>query len=432
MRVAISRRPIAVLSMLAIVWSTLVVRTAAQAAPPTPPDPSWQTDDIVRAVAFGNGAMYLGGGFTHVRPPGAAPGVGEVVRKHAAALDGQTGELLKWNPRVKGTVFAIAVWKHRVYLGGDFVSVRGKPRSNLAAVDSETGKLLKWKPKANDEVRAFRVDGQGRLYLGGSFSKVNGKTRERIARLNRKGELTPWAPIVGQVGGMTCPPRCAPVVFSIDVSTDGQTVFFGGHFGMVNGVRRNEAAAVDASKGKTVRAWNPDIYAPNNCPTCVPNETHRVYRVIITSDKAYMCGGFWKVWHEQKRAFNVLVTNLTTGAPDPVFAAADDGDTTGCELRGGVLYLGGHFSYVGAACSPNPPPGTHTKKCTVDNSTLRNHVAAVDATTGALLPWSPSANSNTGVWAIQKGPGTVAFMGLFTRFGGVDQQGVARYSTNLA
>ena len=426
------RRAVAVFSLLAIIWSTFVVETAALAGSSTPPDPSWQTDDIVRAVAFGNGAMYLGGSFTRVRPPGAKPGVGEVVREHAAALSRKTGQLLKWNPQVDGTVWAIAVWKQRVYLGGDFDSVGGKPRSNLAAVDVNTGALLKWNPKANGEVRTFRLDDEGRIYLGGSFSKVNGTSRARLAQLDRKGDLMPWAPSVSQVGGERCPPRCPPVVFSIDLSTDGNTVYFGGHFGKVNGTNRNEVAAVDAATGKNVRAWNPDVYAPSNCSTCQPNETHRVYRVIITDTKAYMCGGFWKVWHEQKRAFNVLVTNLSTGAPDPRFAAADDGDTTGCELRGDVLYLGGHFNYVGAACSPNPPSGTSTQKCTADNATTRHHVAAVDATTGALLPWKPSANSHNGVWAIQKGPKTVAFIGHFTRMGGVDQQGIARYSNFLA
>ncbi len=411
--------------------STLASGTA-RAASPTPPDPSWQTDDIVRAIAFGNGAIYLGGEFTHVRPPGASPGSGEVVREHAAALNRKTGDLLRWNPHVDGTVWAIAVWKSRVYLGGDFTSVGGKPRSNLAAVDATTGDVLNWAPRANGAVRTFRLDADGQLYVGGSFGKVNGAPRQRLAKLDRQGALTAWAPAVAQVGGDPCPPRCSPVVFSIDLSTDGNTVYFGGHFGKVNGTSRNEVAAVDAATGKNVRSWNPDVYAPTNCSTCQPNETHRVYRVIITDNRAYMCGGFWKVWHQQKRAFNVLVTNLTDGHPDPVFAAADDGDTTGCELRGEVLYLGGHFNYVGAACSPNPPNGTSTQKCNADNATVRHHVAAVDAKTGRLLPWRPSANSNHGVWAIQKGPRTVVLAGHFTRVGGVDQEGIARFSSNLA
>jgi hypothetical protein len=328
-------------------------------------------------------------------------------------------------------VYAIAVRRKTVYLGGDFGTVGGKPRKNLAAVNGITGKVLKWAPKANDTVRALRIDDAGTIYVGGVFGTIDGKTRRRLAKIGPKGNVLAWTASVGQVGGTTCPPRCPPVVFSIDLSTDGHTVYFGGHFGTVNGVSRNEAAAVDAKTGQTVRPWNPDVYAPKNCPTCIPNETHRVYRVIITDSKAYMCGGFWKVWHEQVQAFNVLVTNLTDGHPDPTFAAADDGDTTGCELRNGVLYLGGHFNYAGAACSPNPPPGTGTQKCTDANSTVRHHVAAVDSTTGALLPWTPSANSSHGVWAIWKGPKTVAFAGHFTTFGGVAQEGFARYSTHL-
>ncbi len=425
------RRSVTTLALLALVWSTMAFTSTAQAVSPTPPDPSWQTDDIVRAVDYGRGAMYLGGAFTHVRPAGAAPGQSEVVRQHAAALKRKTGELLPWDPNVNGTVRAIAVWKQRVYLGGDFSSVGGQPRRNLAAVNATTGAVLNWAPKANRGVHAFHFDAAGGLYIGGAFSRVNGQPRERLAQVDRKGVLTDWAPVVGQLGGTTCPPRCAPVVFTIDLSTDFETVYFGGHFGSVNGASREQAAAVDAVTG-SLRGWDPSIYAAANCPTCIPAETHRVYKVIITPTKAYTCGGYWRVWHQTRSSFNVYVTNLTTGAPDPVFAAGTDGDTTGCELRKNVLYLGGHFNYVGAACSPHPPPGINTQKCTALNSTVRHHAAAVDAITGDLLPWRPSANSHNGIWGIEKGPKTVAFFGHFTRFGGVGQQGIARYSSNLA
>ena len=82
------RRTTTVLVLLALTWSTFAIQTA-HAASATPPDPSWQTDDIVRAVAFGHGAVYLGGSFTHVRPPGAAPGVGDAVRERSPF--GRTG-----------------------------------------------------------------------------------------------------------------------------------------------------------------------------------------------------------------------------------------------------------------------------------------------------------------------------------------------------
>ena len=79
-------------------------------------------------------------------------------------------------------------------------------------------------------------------------------------------------------------------------------------------------------------------------------------------------------------------------------AAGNDGGTPSCAIRNGVFYFGGHFNWAGAVCSQNPPG--QSAKCASTNSTNRNHVAAVDATTGNLLAWNPGANSKTGVWAL--------------------------------
>ncbi|BCK66281.1 hypothetical protein Srufu_002340 [Streptomyces libani subsp. rufus] len=34
---------------------------------------TWQTDGIVWAMAYAKGIVYVGGTFSHIRPPGAAP-----------------------------------------------------------------------------------------------------------------------------------------------------------------------------------------------------------------------------------------------------------------------------------------------------------------------------------------------------------------------
>jgi len=391
------------------------------------PDPSYQANAIVRDAKFANGAIYLGGEFTSMRPAGADLGTNEVTRNHAAAIDAGTGALLPWNPNVNGTVYSLVVDGGTVYLAGQFTSVNGVARKNLAAVDATTGAVKSWSPKSSGAVRVIVMGPNGNLFIGGGFGTVSGLTRNRLAEVTPSGSVTSWSVNVSQVTGFACPPRCPPVVFTIDFSSDGKTVYFGGHFGLVNGVPRNEVAAVPIADGSTVLAWDPDVYADANCPLCTTNETSRVYHLIITSTKAYMCGGFWKVYHGTRRAYNVLVTNLTTGEPDPVYSAGNDGDTPGCALRGNVLYFGGHFNYVGKICSQNPGGGA--TKCTVDNSTTRHHVAAVDATTGAVLAWDANANSNHGIWSIETGPnGQMAFTGYFTRIGGYKQQMIAKYS----
>src|SRR4029453_18506303 len=108
----------------------------------------------------------------------------------------------------------------------------------------------------------------------------------------------------------------------------------------------------------------------------------------------------------------------------------DDGDTLGCGLFRGGVYLGGHFDYAGAVCSQNPPGAS--AKCTAANSTNRQHVVAVDATTGEILPWNPAANSIHGIATIEHGPGVVAIGGYFTQIGGSTPQGIAIYQSRLA
>ena len=126
-------------------------------------------------------------------------------------------------------------------------------------------------------------------------------------------------------------------------------------------------------------------------------------------------------------SFNLLVTNLTNGGADPTFAAGNDGDTPSCAIRDGVFYFGGHFNWVGDVCSQNPSGGA-SHKCTSDNSTRRNHIAAVDATTGDLLGWDPGANSATGVWAFGVSPKYLAAGGDFTKIGGTGQEGFAQFA----
>jgi Domain of unknown function (DUF5122) beta-propeller len=421
-------RPLVVL--LAVL---LVVASAGPALAVNPPGDSAQTDEIVRDIGFGNGRMYLGGQFTRMRPDGAPAGSNEVTRNHAGAISINNGAIDPWNPNVNGTVYAVEVVGDIVYLGGSFTSVGGVQRNRLAAVDAITGAVLPWSPSAGGPVREISVAPNGNLFVGGSFGTISGQARSRIAQITPGGQLVNWSPTVAQVTGFACPPRCSPIVFAIDFSNDGQIVYFGGHFGRVNGVSRNNAAAVPADSGGTLLPWNPNLHDDANCPTCTNPETFRVYTIITTSTKMYLCGSFWRRAVGPARPFNIYVTDLVNGTPDPTWAAGTDGDTPACALHNGVLYAGGHFNWVGPICSQNPPGRISGTQCTQANgSTRRNHVAAFNATTGAILSWNPTANSNLGPFVAQEAPGVLGWGGHFTRFGAVAQEGVAKYTQGFA
>ncbi len=362
--------------------------------------------------------MYIGGQFTSVRPPGATSG--GKPRHNVAAFNAKTGALLPWNPGANGAVRAIAVTSTRVYLGGSFTSVRRHARNHLAAL-TKSGKVAAWNPGANAAVFAVRVGPNGKLFVGGDFNRIHGVVRHRIASVGRSSSapVTRWSPLVGQVSGFACPPRCAPRVFTIAFGPTGRRVYFGGHFGIVDGESRNEIAAVPINAGRTVLPFNPNIYAAANCPTCTTVETSRVYRIISTPKRVYTCGGYWKV-NGDKTSYNVSAFNPRSGALLNSFTGQDDGDTPGCALRKGILYVGGHFNVAGPGCRP----------ANLGACVTRHHVAAFDTRDNTLLGWNPGANSNHGLLAIANGRARVGFGGYFTRMGGRDQQGVALYQAS--
>jgi hypothetical protein len=276
-----------------------------------------------------------------------------------------------------------------------------------------------WNPGASRSVFAIRLGPNSQLFVGGDFSKFGGRVRHHIAEVGRgsNAPVRPWAPVIGQIKGFACPPRCSPRVFSIAFSPSGKIVYFGGHFGLVNGKSRNEIAAVGINDSTHLLRFNPNIYASANCPTCTTVETSRVYRIIVTQAHVYTCGGYWKV-NGDKTSYNVSAFNPTTGGLSTAFTGQDDGDTPGCTIRNHVLYVGGHFNVAGIMCKPGNQGPCST----------RHHVAAFDTADNRLLAWNPDANSAHGLLAIANGGARgVGFGGYFTRMGGHNQQGVALY-----
>ena len=387
---------------------------------PYPPNSTCQTNGVVRSILYLNGVAYLGGDFTSVTPGGVAlGGTGTVTRDYLAACDETTGAILPWNPATNGRVMSLATDGTTIYVGGKFTTLAGQPRMDIGAVTT-AGVATSFNPSAAGEVFVVRVGPNGNIFAGGTFSKLGGKTAPKIGEVTPAGKyVSTWPVSVGQVTGFACPPRCPPQVFTIAFS--GSTVYFGGQFGLVNGQPRNEAAAVDLNTGSLL-AWNPNIYAPANCPTCKTVETSRAYTIIPdpVTNLVYICGGFWKV-NGTKLSYNLGAFDPTTGALSSKFTVMDDGDTPGCALRNGILYFGGHFNYVGNSCEHTTAPPCY----------VYHHVAAANVATNTVLTWNPGANSNHGIYTVTEDATSVGFGGYQTRFGGRNQAGYAQYSSTL-
>ena len=308
-----------------------------------------------------------------------------------------------------GEVRAVATSGSIVYLGGTFTQV-GPATGSALALDAGSGVPRQPYPMIVGTVNAVAPDGAGGWYVGGSFSSVLGQPRHDLAHLDATGHLTSWNP--GADGSVST------------LAVNGGTVYAGGYFTSIGGQPRSFIAAIDAATG-AVTPWNPGASSP-------------VTGIVVSGGIVYVGGMFSVIGGQTRRYVAALdpVTGAATSwyphasgivAPpestDAVDAGAHAGSITGpnpprtlkefgvlaLAVSGGTVYIGGDFTSVAGA--------------------TRYNIAALDAATGALTAWNPSATGTfgigAGVYALAVNNSTVYAGGSFTGFGGQPRHFIA-------
>ena len=139
-------------------------------------------NDIVNALALKpNGkTIFVGGHFTTVN--GAA-------RLHVAAINATRNTLRPWKANTNGKVDVIVTNRTRVYIGGTFTTLKGKTRNRLGAVSiGASAALINWTPHASSEVYSLQLSATGkRIYVGGAFDHMNGKPANHLAAIKTAG-----------------------------------------------------------------------------------------------------------------------------------------------------------------------------------------------------------------------------------------------------
>jgi hypothetical protein len=254
---------------------------------------SWQTNGTVWAIAYVGGRVFIGGQFTEVRPPGAAPGKRQQARAFLAEFNSHNGDLIQaFDPTLTGPsgggVYALAASADgkTLYVGGLFNGADGHARDNLAAFDVSTGHLTAWAPEAsgpaNTKVNTIAPSPTGStIYLGGSFDELGTpgtmagvQARTFAGAVDASGNVLPWAPVLNNA------------VTSIALATAGsavQQVLIGGYFQTIDGVSQNAAGAVDPSIGRQSEPWSANI-VPYDPPAC----TSAVKDIVISGGVAYL------------------------------------------------------------------------------------------------------------------------------------------------
>jgi outer membrane protein assembly factor BamB len=366
--------------MMAPLAAIPIMEPAGAQAPTlhTASTPTYQTNGRVAAILVVGNTVYIGGDFTAVRPPGAAPGSREVPRAHVAAFRVDTGKLRRWNPHANGSVTALAASarRHSIYIGGSFTRLAGAHRHNLGAVNAKTGSVTHFHANTGGSVLALATS-RTRLYVGGDFDAVKHKPRHHVAAVTLRGRLVrSWHP------------RANSLVRSIRVAEHGKRVYLGGLFSKINGHNGQFLAKVSAS-GRLL-PWHKHPGYP-------------VWSLVVGSRRVFAggnaLGGHVSAFnHRGRRAWSV---------------DADGGVQSLASFHGSII-AGGHFRNI---CT-----GMTGRHCTTV-AAIRNKLVSLDAGTGAVNAWNPSANSGLGVFALARAGLKLYVGGVFTKVNGVPQQG---------
>ena len=400
---------------------------------------------VYAAVANGTGGWFIGGDFDRV---------GGLYRRHAAEI-AANGTVMPWNPSPDGPVYALARTGVSVVIGGDFTTVNKASATRLASVDA-TGagaSTSGWSASANAPVRVLRPTATG-LLVGGDFTTVDGQSHRGLARIS------------ATTGALSAAFRTTTngSVRAIALTPDGKGVYLGGSFTAVGPAgamhKRSRLAQIGTTSG-TLWRWN-------------PKASKRVTSLAVDPARGTVyAGGMFSKVRGLKRSYlagirpDGTVTGFMSrlhgcntphgtkyGHQDPPCTPEVDALT----IRNGALFVGGRFSNVGAAMrhdaaaywlkslrlkawnpvASNRPfvlaPSLRNLfiggELTSVNGLVRRHLAALSATTGVgIASWQ--ANTNNEVLAMQVNPsGTTVYVGgHFTAVRGVKRLRLAAVST---
>ncbi|HEX5568776.1 MAG TPA: fibronectin type III domain-containing protein [Streptomyces sp.] len=368
---------------------------------------TWQTDGIVWTMAHARGVVYVGGTFDHIRPPGAAPGTGELPRKNFAAFDAVTGDPLPCAPAFTGGTGTVRAMKASpdgslLYIGGSFGSAGGVGRSNTASLHTDTCAIgTAWKPTVSSTVRAIDVT-DTTVYIGGQFSTVQSQPRERVAALAPDSRLLPFRAVLT---GSSIPNDPTPGVNAITAAPQHGKVIIGGRFTSVNGSvgTVHGLAGLNATTGEVVDTFIGWIPSRSAVKSLVNDGTNFYLGAEGTGSGVF-----------DGRAAG----RLSNGAM--LWKDTCLGATQAVVPYQGVLYSGSHAHN----CSQTPGGFPEHNN--------RQHFLAQSIADKTILVWFPDTNDGIGE---QVGPRTMVMAGdilwaggEFTTVNEAPQQGLTRFA----
>lgn len=334
-----------------------------------------------------------------------------------------------------GNVVATMRYGGKLYIAGAFNSV-GPISGGGIAVDPVTGEPLSSFPRVNGTVRVILNDGTGGFFMGGSFTAVGSVPCLNLAHVTSLGHIAGWYPNPdGEVDALAL--------------HEGR-LFVGGRFHSIAGELRAHIAAVEVSTG---RATNFD-----------PSADSTVRVLQFAPSGLYIGGDFARLGGQTRHGIARMDSSLTSVSswdPDANFSAVP-GAVHAIACLNDTIYLGGFFGNLGSSVRHNlaavsassgalldwAPEVTgpndrywgdpYVDALAVQGTSLlvaghfagvsgqpRDGIAAVDRATGVVTPWNPAAGTAAQVTTLLLNGNSVRVGGFFGSFGGQRRRGCA-------
>ncbi len=357
-------------------------------------------DGAVESMVQVGSLMVVGGSFTQVSPTTGAGAGGTVSRPYLFAFNASTGALdTAFTPSLNGEVDAIVPTADGtgVYVGGLFTKANGVS-TRLAELSLSTGaSVTAFSSSFDGPINALALTG-GRLFVGGNFTSVRGVAHDGLASLNpTTGAVDPYLTVnltgnhnFGRVANAA---EARVGATDIAVAPDGSRLIVDGNFinaaDPVNttGYARDQIASIilGPTRATVDPNWNTNAFTK----PCQSNAYDSYVRHVAWSpDGSYFVvaatGGYRSGSFEDCDAasrFNASSTGLTVApawvdytGTDSIYSVAISTD---------AVYIGGHYRWLN-----NPYGQDNPQKGAVP----RPGLAALNPVNGEPLSWNPGRN----------------------------------------
>ncbi len=323
-----------------------------------------EPNDTVFSLIMNGNSLYAAGAFTTIKG---------IANNYIAKIDKVTGAAILWNAQSNGIIRSLTLALDQLIVGGDFTTIGGQSRNYLASLDTNYVQASTWNPNPNNKIyKVYAVN--SKLYVGGDFTVISGVNKSKGA-------------------GFTLPS------FSIDgydFGADGRihdlflynnTLYAAGQFTKIGGSISLRYLAALNPLNAIAKSFNAHV-------------TGGVVNSINVSNNNLIIGGNFSILGLSNRSCLAQVDLITGVAnswnPNIIGEKTISPSVYALGVFGNTIYAGGTFYSVGAV--------------------YRNNAAAIDATTGQILPWDP--NTNGIVRAIAADNNNVYLGGDFTTVNG--------------